>query len=147
MAAALNLSSPTHSPSSLRQFSNCSNSRNAPTLSFYSLPNPAVLLRSTSINHRSPANRRRFAVVVSALKKLSETESVTVSSDSEGLFPSSSGVYAIYDSSGDLQFVGITRNLEASVITHKKSLPELCCAVKVSNLVYSCLLALQLRNS
>lgn len=57
---------------------------------------------------------------------------MTVSSDSDGLFPSVSGVYAIYDSSGDLQFVGITRNLAASVLAHKNSLPELCCAVKVA---------------
>lgn len=69
---------------------------------------------------------------------------MTVSSDSDGLFPSVSGVYAIYDSSGDLQFVGITRNLAASVLAHKKSLPELCCAVKVLNLVFNCF---QLRNS
>lgn len=57
---------------------------------------------------------------------------MTVSSDSDGIFPSDSGVYAIYDSSGELQFVGITRNLAASVVAHKKSLPELCCTVKVS---------------
>ncbi|KAH6777878.1 CAX-interacting protein 2 [Perilla frutescens var. hirtella] len=130
--AALNLSSPTHTPSSLRVLSNFSHSINAPALSFYSLPNPVVHFRSTSLNHRSPAKHRRFGLVVSALKKLSETESVTVSSDSDGKFPSDAGVYAIYDSSGDLQFVGITRNLASSVIAHKNSLPELCCSVKVA---------------
>ncbi|KAG8377038.1 hypothetical protein BUALT_Bualt09G0126500 [Buddleja alternifolia] len=71
------------------------------------------------------------SVIVSALKKLSETEVVAVSSESDGIFPSDSGVYAVYDGSGDLQFVGITRNLAASIITHKKSVPELCSSVKV----------------
>ncbi|XP_057785067.1 bifunctional monothiol glutaredoxin-S16, chloroplastic-like [Salvia miltiorrhiza] len=102
--AALNLSSPTHSPYSLRLLSNFSNSRNAPALSFNSLPNPAAFFHSASFKHRSPAKRRRPGLVVSALQKLSETESVTVSSDSDGNFPSESGVYAIYDSGGDLQF-------------------------------------------
>lgn len=135
--ATLNLSSPTHSLYSLRLHSNHSHTINTPALSFHSLINPAAaLFRSTPPKHRSPAKHRRRGLVVSALKKLSETESVTVSSDAGGNFPSASGVYAIYDSSGDLQFVGITRNLAASVIAHKNSLPELCCAVKVSNFVH-----------
>ncbi|KAK6118272.1 hypothetical protein DH2020_048058 [Rehmannia glutinosa] len=130
--AAFTLSPAINSPSSLRIFSNFSPSRNAFTVSFYSLPNPAVLFFSTSIKRRSPLNHRRLSIVVSALKKLSDTELVNVSSESDGIFPSDSGVYAVYDGSGDLQFVGITRNLAASILTHKNSVPELCCSVKVA---------------
>ncbi|KAK6120250.1 hypothetical protein DH2020_045941 [Rehmannia glutinosa] len=128
--AAFALSPAIHSPSSLRIFSNYSPSRNTLTVSFYSLPNPAVLFSSTSTKRRSPLNYRRLSLVVSALKKLSDTELVNVSSESDGIFPSDSGVYAVYDGSGDLQFVGITRNLAASILTHKNSVPELCCSVK-----------------
>ncbi|XP_042015770.1 bifunctional monothiol glutaredoxin-S16, chloroplastic-like [Salvia splendens] len=129
---ALNLSSPTHFPYSLQTLSILSNSRYVPSLSFNSLPNHTALFLSASFTHKSPAKHHRRGLVVSALQKLSETESVTVSSDSDGNLPSNSGVYAIYDSGADLQFVGITRNLAASVLAHRKSLPELCSAVKVA---------------
>ncbi|KAL0375353.1 UNVERIFIED_CONTAM: Bifunctional monothiol glutaredoxin-S16, chloroplastic [Sesamum radiatum] len=129
--AAFNLSSQAHLSSSPRVFSNFSSSRNAPTLCFYSFPNPSALFSSTNLKQRSPFKYRRLNLVVSALSKLSETELVPVSSESDGIFPSDSGVYAVYDGSGDLQFVGITRNLAASVLAHKKSVPELCCSVKV----------------
>ncbi|XP_047938161.1 bifunctional monothiol glutaredoxin-S16, chloroplastic isoform X3 [Salvia hispanica] len=129
---ALNLSSPTHFPYSLQRLSILSNSIYAPSLSFNSLPSPTALFLSASFKHISPAKHRRRGLIVSALQKLSDTDSVTVSSDSDGNFPTNSGVYAIYDSGGDLQFVGITRNLAASVLAHKKSLPELCSTVKVA---------------
>lgn len=134
--AALNLSSPIHSPSSLRRFSSFSASRNTPTLSFYSLPKPkptpTVLFPSTSLTQKTARKTNRLSVVVSALKNLSETESVPVSPENDEAIPSDSGVYAVYNDSGDLQFIGITRNLAASVLTHKKSEPELCFSVKVS---------------
>lgn len=48
--------------------------------------------------------------------------------------PSESGVYAVYDKNDDLQFIGISRNVGASVFSHLKSVPDLCSSVKV--LVY-----------
>ncbi|KAK4483779.1 hypothetical protein RD792_010983 [Penstemon davidsonii] len=129
--AAFNLSSPAHPQFSFRIFSNSSLSRNTPTLSFNSLPKPTILLPSTSLKQKTHLKSRRLNVVVSALKKLSEAELVTIPSEDNGIFPSDSGVYAIYDGTGDLQFVGITRNLAASVLTHKKSVPDLCSSVKV----------------
>lgn len=45
--------------------------------------------------------------------------------------PSDSGVYAVFDKSDELQFIGISRNIAASVSNHLKSVPELCGSVKV----------------
>ncbi|KAL6534475.1 Bifunctional monothiol glutaredoxin-S16, chloroplastic [Orobanche hederae] len=112
--------------------SSFSSPRNTLTVSLYLPPNPAALYPCTSIKRRSPFNYRRPGVVLSALKKLSDSELVAVSSGSEGIFPSDSGVYAVYDGNGDIQFIGITRNLTASVLTHQKSVPELCSSVKVA---------------
>lgn len=134
--AAFTLSAAVHSASSLRIFPNCSPSRNIYTSSFYSLPCPSLLFSSKLLKLRSPLNHRHPSFVASAVKKLADSELVAVSSESDGIFPSDSGVYAVYDGNGDLQFVGITRNLAASVLTHKKSVPELCCSVKVSNLLF-----------
>ncbi|KAL6574593.1 Bifunctional monothiol glutaredoxin-S16, chloroplastic [Orobanche minor] len=114
-----------------RMLSNFSSPRNTLTISLYSPPNPAALYPYTSTKRRSPFNCRRLGVVLSALKKLSDSELVAVSSESDGIFPSDSGVYAVYDGNGDIQFIGITRNLTASVLTHQKSVPELCSSVKL----------------
>ncbi|KAL2509978.1 Bifunctional monothiol glutaredoxin-S16 [Forsythia ovata] len=128
--ATFNLLSPKHITSSLRVFS----SQNTPTLSFYALPKPSLLFPSISLRPKTTARRRYPNVVVSAVKKLSETDLVEVPQENDlisGIFPPDSGVYAVYDNSGDLQFVGISRNVAASVLTHKKSVPELCFSVKV----------------
>ncbi|XP_068644182.1 bifunctional monothiol glutaredoxin-S16, chloroplastic isoform X2 [Aristolochia californica] len=72
--------------------------------------------------------------VVSSLQKLSESEHIAVPAEPDeltGKFPMQAGVYAVFDKSEDLQFVGLSRNIAASVLAHKKSLPELCCSVKV----------------
>ncbi|PWA41671.1 CAX-interacting protein 2 [Artemisia annua] len=47
--------------------------------------------------------------------------------------PSGSGVYAVYDSNGDMQFLGLSRNNQSSVVFHKKSVPHLCASVKTAN--------------
>ncbi|KAF3448172.1 hypothetical protein FNV43_RR08883 [Rhamnella rubrinervis] len=63
-----------------------------------------------------------------------ETELVTVPEATDQLaenLPSDSGVYAVFDSNSELQFVGISRNIAASVLAHRKSVPELCSSVKV----------------
>ena len=75
---------------------------------------------------------RSFSTVVSSsLRKLSETEPVPVTTETEALIPSGSGVYAVYDSKKELQFIGLSRNIAASVATHQKRVPELCVSVKV----------------
>ncbi|CAA2966791.1 bifunctional monothiol glutaredoxin-S16, chloroplastic [Olea europaea subsp. europaea] len=134
--ATFNLSSPkrpTHSGSSLGVYSQFS-SQNASSLSFYSLPKPSLPFSSISLRRKIAARPRYATVVVSSVKKLSETESVVVPEENNlisGIFPSDSGVYAVYGNSGELQFVGISRNVAASILTHKKSVPDLCCSVKV----------------
>lgn len=40
-------------------------------------------------------------------------------------------MYAVFDGNNDLQFIGISRSIAASVLNHKTSVPELCCSVKV----------------
>ncbi|KAF8397269.1 hypothetical protein HHK36_016179 [Tetracentron sinense] len=89
---------------------------------------PSILLKPPS------PKRLRNLTVVSALNKLSETELVAVPSESEKLterFPPFPGVYAVYGQNDDLQFIGISRSIAASVLSHRKSVPELCCSVKV----------------
>ncbi|CAL1378723.1 unnamed protein product [Linum trigynum] len=82
----------------------------------------------------TPRRRASFAAASAAHKSLSEAELLPVPPSLEEIvakFPSECGVYAIHDKNGDLQFVGITKNLAASVATHSKSVPDLCSAVKV----------------
>ncbi|KAL8504785.1 hypothetical protein ACS0TY_016102 [Phlomoides rotata] len=129
--AAFNLSSPIQLPSSVRSSSKLSPSRNTPTLSFYYLSKPYTSFPSTSSKHKTGLKYSRRSVVVSALKKLSEAELVAVSPENDGVIPPNSGVYGVYNGSGELQFVGITRNLAASVLAHKNAVPELCSSVKV----------------
>lgn len=109
-------------------------SQNAPYLSLYLNPIPFLAsFPSISLKPNSLVKPRAL-VIVSALKSLSETNLVTVpesSDDFSSSLPSESGVYAVFDQNGDLQFVGISRNIAASIIGHRKSIPELCSSVKV----------------
>lgn len=73
------------------------------------------------------------------MKSLDETEAVTVSPENDGPageLPSGAGVYAVYDKVGEVQFIGLSRNIAASVSAHWKSVPELCGSVKVSFLFF-----------
>ncbi|KAL4540741.1 hypothetical protein Ndes2526B_g03471 [Nannochloris sp. 'desiccata'] len=47
------------------------------------------------------------------------------------ILPVTSGVYAVYDPQGNLQFVGVSRKVAVSVATHIDALPELVGSVKV----------------
>lgn len=79
-------------------------------------------------------------MVALAVKNLVETEAVAVSQENDGLvgeLPSGAGVYAVYDKNDDLQFIGLSRNIAASISAHRKSVPELCGSVKV-RLVATC---------
>lgn len=105
-------------------------SRNTPTLTLYSRFTPSFSFPSLSSTLRvDTARSRRPFLIASALKSLGETEQLPIA-EAESI-PAESGVYAVYDKSDELQFVGISRNIGASVATHVKSVPELCGSVKV----------------
>ncbi|XP_031484781.1 bifunctional monothiol glutaredoxin-S16, chloroplastic [Nymphaea colorata] len=74
---------------------------------------------------------RRVSVVTRAVRKLEESETISIEAESTGQVPSLSGVYAVYDNEGTLQFIGISRNIAASVSTHLKTVRHLCSSVKV----------------
>ncbi|KAL7169625.1 hypothetical protein ACSBR2_034626 [Camellia fascicularis] len=135
MATTINLSPPIHNTSSSSLRLLCSYSpQNTRTLSLYSHPKPSQTFPTISLRPRTLTKPRSLNTVVSALKKLSEADSVGVPPESDeipGKFPADSGVYAVYDENGVLQFVGISWNIAASVLTHRKSVPELCCSIKV----------------
>ena len=50
--------------------------------------------------------------------------------------PSGLGVDAVYDSNGDMQFLGLSRNIQSSVVFNKKFVPHLCASVKVYAYIY-----------
>lgn len=106
-------------------------SRNTPRLTLYSRFAPSFSFPSLSFTLPHTVSSRRPLSITSAVKSLTETELLPITeSDS---IPSASGVYAIYDKNNELQFVGISRNIAASVSTHLKSVPELCGSVKVNS--------------
>ena len=87
-------------------------------------------------------------MVALAVKSLGETEAVAVSPEdgqSAGELPSGSGVYAVYDTNGDVQFIGLSRNIAASVAAHWKSVPELCGSVKVRAFWFYLVLVAQIK--
>lgn len=134
----LGFTSPTtHAHSTLLQFSKLP-SQNAFTVSFYPIPKSSLLFPSISLRpfpmSRTDKVRRHPSIIVSALKNLAETDLVPIPPETDaipGIFPSSSGVYAVYDGNDDLQFIGISRNIATSVVTHRKSVPQLCFSIKV----------------
>lgn len=139
--ATYNLSSSTH-PNSSRLVSSNLSSQITPTVSFYQIPKssllfPTISIRPTVTRIESKNRGRCSSLLVSALRKISEADLVAVPPETDsipGLFPSASGVYAVYNASGDLQFIGISRNVAASVLAHRNSVPELCSSIKVSEL-------------
>ncbi|CAJ1948496.1 unnamed protein product [Sphenostylis stenocarpa] len=127
--ASLNLSS-LQSLSFHRLFS--SFPQNTPALSFNCQPklsaNPLLISLKPYISEKP-----RTRVVALAVKGLDETEAVSVSPENDELaekLPSGAGVYAVYDKVGEVQFIGLSRNIAASVSAHWKSVPELCGSVK-----------------
>ncbi|ESQ52480.1 hypothetical protein EUTSA_v10017037mg [Eutrema salsugineum] len=101
-------------------------SRNTPGLTLFS---PSFSFPSLSFTLRDTARSRRPFLIASAVKTLGEAEQLPIA-EAESI-PDDSGVYAVYDKSDELQFVGISRNIAASVSAHLKSVPELCGSVKV----------------
>lgn len=107
--------------------------QNAPTLSFNFQPKPAANPHPISLKPYV-LGKPRTRVVALAVKSLDETEAVAVSQENDGTsreLPSGAGVYAVYDKDGDVQFIGLSRNIAASVSAHWKSVPDLCGSVKV----------------
>ncbi|GBF96829.1 hypothetical protein Rsub_09685 [Raphidocelis subcapitata] len=45
-------------------------------------------------------------------------------------YPDQPGVYAVYDAAGELQYIGLTRKVSASVANHMQALPELTHSVR-----------------
>ncbi|KAG0613350.1 hypothetical protein M758_6G096500 [Ceratodon purpureus] len=86
-------------------------------------------LRIQFVGSRGVAERRRGAVTCS-LKKLAEVESVELTEDVASSFPAAPGIYAVYDKVGDLQYIGLSRRISASLQTHSRDLPELCASAK-----------------
>ncbi|KAE8099185.1 hypothetical protein FH972_017188 [Carpinus fangiana] len=129
--ATINLSPLRTSPSLCSRSSR--SPQNAPKLSLYSHPRPSLTFPSISLKSNSTAKPRALTITF-AHKNLSETELVSVPPEAEdvaGKLPSYAGVYAVYDQNEELQFIGISRDIAASVTLHRKSVPELCCSVKV----------------
>ncbi|KAK4742580.1 hypothetical protein SAY87_000581 [Trapa incisa] len=125
------LSSPLQTFSSLRP--GVSPSYRFTNFLFYSSLRPSLPFSSVILKPLRAARFRPLAVSA-ALKNLSESDLVAVPTDPQEVtvnFPSESGVYAVYDNNNDLQFIGISRNIAASVSGHRNSLPELCHYVKV----------------
>lgn len=116
-----------------------SNSLQPPTtLSLFSCISTRHSLSLTAAAGTSIRSTRRLKprslCIVSALKKLSEVDSVSLLPDSvdvAGKLTPNAGVYAVYDPNGELQFIGLSRNVAASVESHRKKVPDLCSSVKV----------------
>ncbi|EES09081.1 hypothetical protein BDA96_05G003500 [Sorghum bicolor] len=109
-------------------------------LAFPLLSTPACSA-SSSNTLRFPLRRRRASrsLAVAAFKKLSEASPVAIPEEptqplvDEDALPPKPGVYGVYDPAGELQFVGISRNVRASVEGHRRKVPaNLCASVKVA---------------
>lgn len=102
---------------------------------------PAAAASSFSSTTLRLLLRRRGAprlLAVAAFKKLSEASPLPIPPEptqpliDEDALPPKPGVYGCYDAAGELQFVGISRNLRASVEGHRRKVPaDLCASVKV----------------
>lgn len=120
-------SSSLHNRLSLPAFS----SQNAPIFSLILQSKPSFTSFSTSFSHSIKSKPLCRNVVVSALSKIADSEFIGFPDGISGVFPAEAGVYAVYDENSEVQFIGISRNIAASVSTHRKSVPELCSSVKV----------------
>ncbi|KAJ3680869.1 hypothetical protein LUZ60_015358 [Juncus effusus] len=104
-----------------------------------SLLSPSLPLSYPSLSLSKPNTNKpllfKHGVCSAAVRKLSEAELVTIPQDPNELytsFPAEAGIYGVFDSNGDLQFVGVTRNIASAVSKHRKSVPtELCSSIKI----------------
>ncbi|PKA63309.1 Monothiol glutaredoxin-S12, chloroplastic [Apostasia shenzhenica] len=105
--------------------------------SFSSYSPEAPSLRSIP-GGRGPRRRQkgfRGSFLAASVLKISDAELVLIPSEGsgeiEGLLPPVAGVYGVYDKNEELQFIGISRNIAASIMAHRKSVQDLCWSVKV----------------
>ncbi|CAN6469905.1 unnamed protein product [Victoria cruziana] len=77
---------------------------------------------------------KRVSVATRAVRKLVESETISIEAEPTVQVPSLPGVYAVYDNENTLQFIGISRNIAASVSTHLETVRHLCSFVKVGTL-------------
>lgn len=78
------------------------------------------------------ARRRLPRLLVSATGKFADTAPMLVRERGEfNTFPDAPGVYAVYDNQGQLQYIGLSRKVSASVSNHLQELPNETFAVKV----------------
>lgn len=68
------------------------------------------------------------SLAVQEAGRLKDTEAVPLRGQVR--VPGKPGVYAVYDPSGELQFVGISRKLSRTISEHLNDLPELCGSIK-----------------
>ncbi|CAI5506105.1 unnamed protein product [Closterium sp. Naga37s-1] len=97
----------------------------------------SAISRRVQGSSRSVARRTRSSPATSptcSLPSLENTPATPVftSDGAVAAFPAASGVYAIYDKEGALQYMGLSRRLAASLQAHAEDLPEMCGAVKLA---------------
>lgn len=101
--------------------------RSFPRLSF--IQRPHVFEKATTSSRRQPRG------IVCSMKKLAETEAIPLEENPKSLaekLPYATGVYAMHDKSGELQFIGISRMVADSVLNHLRDVPQLCGSVKIA---------------
>ncbi|CAI7910210.1 unnamed protein product [Closterium sp. NIES-54] len=96
----------------------------------------SAISRRVQGSSRSVARRTRSSPATSptcSLPSLEDTPATPIiaSDGSVAAFPAASGIYAIYDKEGALQYMGLSRRLAASLQAHAEDLPEMCGAVKL----------------
>ncbi|GAB2289940.1 Bifunctional monothiol glutaredoxin-S16, chloroplastic [Dionaea muscipula] len=101
--------------------------------SSFKLPPLSLNLSYGSGGHTRRKSRARRLLIVSAVKAILEAELVPLAAaaSNDANFPPGPCVYAVYDQNNELQFIGISRNVAASIAHHRKSVPDLCVSVKV----------------
>ena len=98
--------------------------------SSFILNEPGIFLRSVHAKNRRGGFR--YAAVSCSVRKLSEAELLPLPvEDLKEKIPSGAGVYGVYDGNGELQFIGISRNIAGSIDFHRKTVPDLCHSVRV----------------
>ncbi|KAK9699154.1 hypothetical protein RND81_08G156300 [Saponaria officinalis] len=109
--------------------------RRLPSFSLFSSSSSSLSLKLTSLSPFKPLPKpRSLSTVSAAVPKLADSVSFPLSPENDAIgeeLTSSAGVYAVFDTKGDLQFIGLSRNVAASVDVHRKKVPELCSFVKV----------------
>ncbi|GIL85279.1 hypothetical protein Vretimale_10753 [Volvox reticuliferus] len=71
----------------------------------------------------------RYSIVSEAAMR--DTTAVPVMDKGElNQFPGSAGVYAVFDKAGNLQYIGLSRKVSASVAAHMQELPDLTGSIK-----------------